>query len=141
MRFWKSAAVLATLGVATVGASAPAAADIVVTVNKATQRMSVSVDGEPRYTWVVSTGLHGTPSGNFRPQALSRHHRSSLFNNAPMPYSIFYDGHYAIHGTNQIGRLGRPASKGCVRLHPSNAAILFALVQKEGMGNTRIQIQ
>jgi lipoprotein-anchoring transpeptidase ErfK/SrfK len=58
-----------------------------------------------------------------------------------MPYSIFYDGHYAIHGTNQIGRLGRPASKGCVRLHPSDAAILFALVQREGMGNTRIHIQ
>ena len=55
-----------------------------------------------------------------------------------MPYAIFYDGHYAIHGTTQISRLGRPASKGCVRLHPSNAAVLFALVQKEGTGNTRI---
>jgi lipoprotein-anchoring transpeptidase ErfK/SrfK len=141
MRFWKSAVLLTALGVAVVGTSGPTAADIVVTVNKATQRMSVSVDGEPRYTWVVSTGLYGTPSGSFRPQSLSRYHRSSLFNNAPMPYSIFYDGHYAIHGTNQIGRLGRPASKGCVRLHPSDAAILFALVQKEGMGNTRIHIQ
>jgi lipoprotein-anchoring transpeptidase ErfK/SrfK len=141
MRFWKSAVLLTALGVAVVGTSGPAAADIVVTVNKATQRMSVSVDGEPRYTWVVSTGLYGTPSGSFRPKSLSRYHRSSLFNNAPMPYSIFYDGHYAIHGTNQIGRLGRPASKGCVRLHPSDAAILFALVQKEGMGNTRIHIQ
>jgi lipoprotein-anchoring transpeptidase ErfK/SrfK len=141
MRFWKSAVVLTALGMATVGVASPAAADIVVTVDKATQRMSVSVDGEPRYTWVVSTGLYGTPSGSFRPQSLSRHHRSSLFNNAPMPFAIFYDGHYAIHGTNQVGRLGRPASKGCVRLHPSDAAILFALVQKEGMGNTRIQIQ
>ena len=141
MRFWKSAVLLTALGVAVVGTSGSAAADIVVTVNKATQRMSVSVDGEPRYTWVVSTCLYGTPSGSFRPQSLSRYHRSSLFNNAPMPYSIFYDGHYAIHGTNQIGRLGRPASKGCVRLHPSDAAILFALVQKEGMGNTRIHIQ
>jgi lipoprotein-anchoring transpeptidase ErfK/SrfK len=110
-------------------------------VNKATQRMSVSVDGEPRYTWVVSTGLHGTPSGTFRPQSLSRYHRSSLFNNAPMPYSIFYDGNYAIHGTDQVGRLGRPASKGCVRLHPSNAAVLFSLVQKEGLGSTRIHIR
>ena len=85
---------------------------------KPTQRMSVSVDGQPRYTWAVSTGVHGTPSGTFRPQSLSRNHRSSLFNNAPMPYSIFYDGNYAIHGTNQISRLGGRASKGCVRLHP-----------------------
>jgi lipoprotein-anchoring transpeptidase ErfK/SrfK len=141
MRFWKSAVLLMALGVAVVGTAGPAAADIVVTVNKATQQMSVSVDGEPLYNWTVSTGVYGTPSGTFRPQALSRHHRSSLFNNAPMPYAIFYDGHYAIHGTDQISRLGRPASKGCVRLHPSNAAVLFALVQKEGMGNTRIQIQ
>ncbi len=141
MRFCKSAVLLTALGMATVVTAGPAAADVVVTVNKATQRMSVSVGGEQLYDWVVSTGLHGTPSGTFRPQSLSRNHRSSLFNNAPMPYSIFYDGHYAIHGTTQTSRLGRPASKGCVRLHPSNAAILFALVQKEGMGNTRIQIQ
>ncbi|MGE0035946.1 MAG: L,D-transpeptidase [Xanthobacteraceae bacterium] len=141
MRFWKSAVVLTALGVAVVGMVGPAAADVVVMVNKATQRMSVSVDGEPRYSWVVSTGLHGTPSGTFRPQSLSRYHRSSLFNNAPMPYSIFYDGNYAIHGTDQVGRLGRPASKGCVRLHPSNAAVLFSLVQKEGLGNTRIHIR
>jgi lipoprotein-anchoring transpeptidase ErfK/SrfK len=132
---------LTALGVAVVGMVGPAAADVVVMVNKATQRMSVSVDGEPRYSWVVSTGLHGTPSGTFRPQSLSRYHRSSLFNNAPMPYSIFYDGNYAIHGTDQVGRLGRPASKGCVRLHPSNAAVLFSLVQKEGLGSTRIHIR
>ena len=141
MRFWNLAAVGAALGVAVASTTCPAAADVVVTVNKATQRMSVSVDGQPLYNWVVSTGVHGTPSGTFRPQSLSRNHRSSLFNNAPMPYSIFYDGHYAIHGTNQIGRLGGRASKGCVRLHPSNAAVLFALVQKEGLGNTRIHIQ
>jgi lipoprotein-anchoring transpeptidase ErfK/SrfK len=58
-----------------------------------------------------------------------------------MPYSIFYDGNYAIHGTNHIGRLGGRASKGCIRLHPANAAVLFSLVQRQGMGNTRIHIQ
>jgi lipoprotein-anchoring transpeptidase ErfK/SrfK len=140
MRFCKLAP-LATVVTLIAAAPNPASADIVVTVNKASQRMSVSVDGQPRYDWAVSTGLHGTPSGTFRPQSLSRNHRSSLYNNAPMPYSIFYDGNYAIHGTNHVGRLGSRASKGCVRLHPSNAAILFALVQKEGFGNTRIHIQ
>ena len=117
-----------------------AQAEIVITVNKSAQTMSVSVNGEPTYTWAVSTGTYGTPSGAFRPQSLSRHHRSSLFNNAPMPFAIFYDGHYAIHGTDQIRKLGAPASRGCVRLHPDNAAILFALVQKE-FGTTRIHIQ
>jgi lipoprotein-anchoring transpeptidase ErfK/SrfK len=60
---------------------------------------------------------------------------------APMPYSIFFHGHYAIHGTNQVKRLGRRASKGCVRLHPRDAAVLFNLVQKQGMAKTRIVIQ
>jgi lipoprotein-anchoring transpeptidase ErfK/SrfK len=118
-----------------------ARADIVVKVDKSSQRMSVIVDGELRYTWAVSTGIYGTPSGTFRPQSLARYHRSTIYNNAPMPYSIFYDGNFAIHGTTHISRLGGRASKGCIRLHPSNAAILFALVQKEGFGNTRISIQ
>ncbi len=116
-------------------------ADVVVQVDKSSQRMSVIVNGQHRYTWSVSTGVYGTPSGTFRPQSLSRNHRSSLFSNAPMPYSIFYDGNFAIHGTNHVSQLGGPASRGCVRLHPSNAAILFSLVQQEGLGNTRISIR
>lgn len=118
-----------------------ARADVVIQVDKSTQRMSVSVNGQHRYTWAVSTGIYGTPSGTFRPQALSRNHRSSLYQNAPMPYSIFYDGNFAIHGTTHVSQLGGPASRGCVRLHPSNAAVLFSLVQREGLGNTRISIQ
>ena len=121
--------------------AAPPRAEIVVTVDKATQRMFVVVDGEHRYTWPVSTGLGGTPSGRFRPQMLSRNHRSRIFANAPMPYAIFYSGHYAIHGTTAVAQLGTRASKGCVRLHPSNAAVLFALVQEHGIANTRIVIQ
>jgi lipoprotein-anchoring transpeptidase ErfK/SrfK len=134
-------AALAAAAFLVLAATHPASAGILVQVDKATQRMSVIVDGEHRYTWAVSTGVHGTPSGTYSPQSLSRHHRSSLYNNAPMPYSIFYSGHYAIHGTTQISRLGRPASKGCVRLHPSHAAILFRLVQKHGMGATRIVVR
>jgi lipoprotein-anchoring transpeptidase ErfK/SrfK len=121
--------------------SGAARADIVVRVDKSSQRMSVIVNGEHRYTWAVSTGVYGTPSGTFRPQSLARYHRSTIYNNAPMPYSIFYDGNFAIHGTTHISQLGGRASKGCIRLHPSNAAILFAMVQKEGVGNTRISIQ
>jgi lipoprotein-anchoring transpeptidase ErfK/SrfK len=122
-------------------ASGSANAEIVVTVDKAKQRMSVVIDGEHRYTWPVSTGAGNTPSGSFRPQLLSRNHRSSIFGNAPMPYAIFYSGHYAIHGTTAVAQLGTRASKGCVRLHPSNAAVLFALVQRYGSGNTRILVQ
>jgi lipoprotein-anchoring transpeptidase ErfK/SrfK len=121
--------------------SGGARADIVVRVDKSSQRMSVIVNGDHRYTWPVSTGIYGTPSGTFRPQSLVRYHRSTIYNNAPMPYSIFYDGNFAIHGTTHVSQLGGRASRGCIRLHPSNAAILFSLVQKEGLGSTRISIQ
>src|SRR5262252_6200368 len=117
-----------------------ARADILVNIDKSSQRMSVIVNGEHRYSWAVSTGIYGTPSGTFRPQSLSRHHRSSLYGGAPMPYSIFYDGNFAIHGTPHVRQLGGPASRGCIRLHPSNAAILFSMVQQHGLGSTRIVI-
>ena len=136
---FKTAAMAAAMFTLSFGAAS--GAEIRVTVDKATQRMSVVVDGEHRYTWPVSTGLGGTPSGNFQPQALSRYHRSRIFNNAPMPYAIFYSGHFAIHGTTAIAQLGTRASKGCVRLHPSNAAVLFALVQEHGAANTRIVVE
>jgi lipoprotein-anchoring transpeptidase ErfK/SrfK len=123
-----------------VALSAGASADIVVRIDKSSQSMSVTVDGQHRYTWAVSTGVGGTPSGTYRPQALSRNHRSNLYNGAPMPYSIFYSGNFAIHGMTHIAHLGSRASHGCVRLHPTNAAVLFGLVQKE-MGSTRIVIQ
>jgi hypothetical protein len=56
-----------------------------------------------------------------------------------MPYSIFFAGGYAIHGSNEISRLGRPASHGCIRLHPGNAAVLFEMVRRS-TANTRIVI-
>ncbi len=57
-----------------------------------------------------------------------------------MPYAIFIHYGFAIHGTNDISRLGGPGSHGCVRLHPSHAAALFVLVQRSGPRNTRIEI-
>src|SRR5437667_988386 len=101
-----------------------ASADVVVKVDKSNQRMSVIVDGDHRYTWPVSTGIGGTPSGTYRPKSLDRNHRSNLYGGAPMPYSIFYSGNFAIHGTVYVNRLGTRASHGCIRLHPDNAAVL-----------------
>jgi lipoprotein-anchoring transpeptidase ErfK/SrfK len=123
-------------------AGSAAQAEVLIRVDKSAQRMSVIVDGAPAHNFVVSTGLAGgPPNGTFKPQRLERTWHSRLFNMAPMPYSIFFHGHYAIHGTNQVKRLGRRASKGCVRLHPRDAAVLFNLVQKQGMARTRIVIE
>lgn len=123
-------------------ALSPARADVVVQIDKSSQRMAVSVDGATRYNWPVSTGRsgYGTPSGVFHPQSMHRRYFSRKYYNSPMPNSIFFYYGFAIHGTNELARLGGPASHGCVRLHPSHAAALFALVQRNGQRNTRIEI-
>ena len=119
-----------------------AGAAIVVDIDRAVQRMSVTVDGVPRYTWRVSTARRGyiTPPGTYHPEMLARHWFSRKYYNSPMPHSIFFYGGFAIHGSYEISRLGRPASHGCVRLDPGNAAILFGMVQREGMAATTIVI-
>lgn len=123
----------------------PAAASaerVVAHVSITSQEMKVYHEGRLLFTWPVSTAKAGkiTPAGTFEPELLSRNHRSRRYNNAPMPFAIFYDGNYAIHGTDQIKRLGKPASHGCVRLDPKNAKILFEMVKAEGMENTRVVI-
>jgi len=120
---------------------APARADIVVTVDKTAQRLTVEVDGSARYRWPVSTARRGyrTPNGTYRPQWLARKWFSRQYDWSPMPYSIFFNGGYAIHGSYEIAHLGRPASHGCIRLHPENAAVLFGLV-KNHMNDTKIVV-
>jgi lipoprotein-anchoring transpeptidase ErfK/SrfK len=120
----------------------PARAGVVVQIDKSSQRMAVSVDGMMRYSWPVSTGRngYGTPSGVFHPQMMARRWYSRRYYNSPMPHSIFFYHGFAIHGTTELARLGGPASHGCVRLHPSHAAALFALVERSGPRNTRIEI-
>ncbi len=117
---------------ALMGGLGPAAAGVVITVDKSIQRLTVEVDGFTRYQWPVSTARWGyrTPNGTYRPERLERKWFSRKYDWSPMPYSIFFNGGYAIHGSYEVSRLGRPASHGCIRLHPNNAAILFGLVQE-----------
>lgn len=119
----------------------PASAGVVVTVDKSAQHLTVRVDGMTRYSWPVSTARMGyrTPNGSYRPERLERQWFSRKYDWSPMPHSIFFSGGYAIHGSNEVSRLGRPASHGCIRLHPSNAATLFALV-RANYSDTRIVI-
>ncbi|MBS0125421.1 L,D-transpeptidase [Thetidibacter halocola] len=117
-----------------------AAAPLIAKVDVSNQTMTVIQDGQVAHTWPVSTARKGkwTPRGAWTAKWLSRHHRSSRYDNAPMPFSIFFNGHYAIHGTNQIDRLGRPASAGCIRLHPDHAAVLFEMTRTVGLQNMKV---
>src|SRR3954447_2909048 len=133
------AGVLAVAGMATV----PANANVLITIDKSSQRMTVAVNGETRWNWRVSTGRAGreTPSGKFQAFRMEADHFSKEFDEAPMPHSIFFTkvGH-AIHGSDSESRLGTPASHGCVRLSRANAATLYAMVQKDGVLNTTVTL-
>src|SRR6201995_893887 len=124
-------------------AGSPALANVAITVNKDTQTMTVAVDGVTKYRWPVSTGIPSreTPNGTFKAFRMEADHYSKEFDDAPMPHSIFFTkiGH-AIHGTMSEGRLGTPASHGCVRLSRANATTLYALVEEQGVLNTTVTL-
>lgn len=124
-------------------ATTAAQAKVAITVDKDNQQMTVAVDGVERYHWPVSTGIpsYETPNGSFRTFRMEEDHFSKEFDDAPMPHSIFFTkiGH-AIHGTDSVGRLGSPASHGCVRLSRANASTLYALVQQQGVLNTTVTL-
>jgi len=111
-------------------------------VSLSTQTMTVRKHGRVLYRWKVSTARKGyvTPRGTWRPKRMHRMWHSRKYDMSPMPYSVFYHGGYAIHGTGAVKQLGRPASHGCVRLHTGNAATFYALVRQVGMSNTRIVV-
>ena len=124
-------------------AGSAAQAKVSILVDKNNQTMTVSVDGIARYHWPISTGIpsYETPNGSFRTFRMEADHFSKEFDDAPMPHSIFFTkiGH-AIHGTVYEGKLGTPASHGCVRLSRQNASTLYALVEQEGVLNTTVTL-
>ena len=138
----RTIAVIAVLALAAATPATPAVAGVAIEVDLKAQEMTVTVDGRVVHEWPVSTGRrgHSTPPGRFTVQSMDADHYSSLYDDAPMPHSIFYDGHRAIHGTRAEGRLGRPASHGCIRLSRANAKTLFALVRGR-RGDTTIRVR
>lgn len=122
---------------------APALPPIVVAkIDVSSQTINVAVNGWNYGTWRVSTARAGysTPRGSFHVQRMAKTYYSKKYDNAPMPYSVFFLGGYAVHGTYHLKQLGRPASHGCVRLAPQNAEALYELVYKYGANRTRITV-
>ena len=129
----------ATVAVLTLGQAAYA--ELLIKVDKSAQRMTVTVNGEQLYDWPVTTGGSGydTPSGTFNPFRMEIDHYSDEYDNAPMPYSIFFtQTGNAIHGTYEQRNLGHAVSHGCVRLSVKNAATLWELVKRQKMANTSV---
>ena len=62
-----------------------------------------------------------TPKGSFKVLWKDEHHLSKEFNNAPMPYSVFFYPGDAFHGGNP-----NAASNGCVHLNVGAAQRFFS---------------
>ena len=116
------------------------AASLVARIDVGAQRMTVTEGGRVIASWPVSTARKGysTPRGTYKPTRMHRMWYSRKYDMSPMPYSVFFRGGYAIHGTGYVKQLGRPASHGCVRLATGNAATFYSLVKQHGARNTRI---
>jgi hypothetical protein len=132
---------LFTVLIGLLGFAAQAEAGMQVNVDLAAQRMQVTTSDGESYSWPISSGRDGyrTIRGNFRPYRLEKNWYSRKYGGA-MPNAVFFRGGFAVHGTTAVNRLGRPASHGCVRLAPGNAAKFYKLVQKHGKGATSIAI-
>ncbi|RUP00662.1 L,D-transpeptidase [Hyphomicrobium sp.] len=115
---------------------------LTASVDLSRQTMTVSVNGEPRYRWTISSGAsqYPTPTGSFYPQWTSKMWYSKKYDNAPMPNAVFINGGVAVHGTYHLAALGMPASHGCIRLAPANAKTFYNLVQQHGLQRTRVTV-
>lgn len=113
-----------------------------VAIDLKTQRLTVSEYGAVKYTWPISSGTEEfpTPRGTFRPQWTAKMWYSKKYDNAPMPHAVFINGGVAVHATYHTRSLGRPASHGCIRLAPANAATFYKLVHKHGLKMTRVSV-
>ena len=117
-------------------APVPASAKVQIKVDLDTQRLTAVRDSGETVVWKISSGRSGyeTPAGHYSVYRMEPDHHSDEYDQAPMPYAMFFSPRgLAIHGTSERG-LGRPASHGCVRLSVDNARQLYDWVEKDGGG-------
>lgn len=112
-------------------------------IDLSTQTMTVSDQSGEHYRWPISSARAGyvTPVGTFTATWTSRMHYSRQYDWAPMPYAVFFKEGVAVHATNAVGSLGRPASHGCVRLAHKNARTFYDLVSQHGLALTQITVR
>ncbi len=89
---------------------------------------------EPVFATLVSTGRagYGTPTGTFRIQ--SKHVSATMddpdspteaYSIEDVPWTMYFEGSYALHGAFWHGAFGHVRSHGCVNLAPTDARWLF----------------
>jgi lipoprotein-anchoring transpeptidase ErfK/SrfK len=115
---------------------------LAIDIDLTRQRMTVAENGQQVGQWPISSGRDGfrSPTGTYRPLWSAKMWYSKKYENAPMPNAVFFSGGVAMHATQATGMLGRPASHGCIRQSPANAATTYRLVAKHGNAHTKITV-
>jgi len=110
-----------------------ALAKVRISIDLSAQQLT-AIRGDESVVWKISSGRRGyeTPTGHYKVYRMEPDHHSDEYDQAPMPYSMFFSPRgLAIHGTYERG-LGRPASHGCVRLSVANARRLYDWISADG---------
>jgi hypothetical protein len=115
---------------------------LTASIDLSNQKMVVTVNGEARYSWAISSGVaeYPTPTGTFHPQWTAKMWYSRKYDMAPMPNAVFINGGVAVHGTYHVRSLGYAASHGCIRLSPGHAKTFYDLVQRHGLKRTKVTV-
>ena len=97
------------------------------------EQVLIAYEGErPVYATLVSTGKwrHETPTIIAR--VASKHERAHMVSERDEPYSVadvpwtmYYDGNFALHASYWHDGFGSPRSHGCINLAPRDARLLF----------------
>jgi lipoprotein-anchoring transpeptidase ErfK/SrfK len=104
-------------------AEAPCTTAAKACIKLSTNQSWLMQDGKVVYGPVpITHGRAGylTPPGTFKVTFKNKNHKSSIFNNAPMPYSVFFNGGIAFHQ----GSL-KEKSHGCIHLSMAAAQKFF----------------
>lgn len=100
-----------------------------IEVNVTTQRLVAWEGNAPVYAVIVSTGTdkHPTLTGTFAIEDKLRVTRmqGDDYDVPDVPYTMYYDGGYAIHGAYWHRNFGTPVSHGCVNVAVDHARWLF----------------
>lgn len=129
---------------ATTLAAQSALARVQITIDLSAQQLTATRKNGETVVWKISSGRPGfeTPAGHYVVYRMEPDHKSDEYEQAPMPYSMFFSSRgLAIHGTYERG-LGRPASHGCVRLSVANAKKLYDWITEDGgeTGGAEVEI-
>lgn len=87
-----------------------------VSISIGEQKLRAYDGGQLVFETRVSTGREGkrTPTGSFHAISKELMHYSTLYEYAPMPFSVRFHGNFYIHGFIVVPDY--PASHGCIRL-------------------------